>query len=276
LTKLASNRPEAERAIARMTSRSDAEIIDEWRRLLKGVQVSHVDGVLAEAGRRGLLKRLAEAECTDPTDKLEPLRREVLCLAEELAGAEAAERKIELAAKLRDTADNLRVGSAAKWAADGRQTVRDAFRAIRDMLDEVPGGGFDRPVGELDEKSLEASRRLIRLYESESESYEREKAEGGYLDFDDLLLRAREVLAERSDVRSSVRNKVHYLLVDELQDSALIERDIIHLIVRDEKKFARSGKVRILPGKLFVVGDDKQSIYRFRGAEVTVFREFKR
>ena len=97
LTKLASNRPEAARAIARMTSRNDAEIIDEWRRLLKGVQVSHVNGVLAEAGRRGLLKRLAEAECTDPTDKLAPLRREVLRLVEELSQTQADQRKIELA-----------------------------------------------------------------------------------------------------------------------------------------------------------------------------------
>ena len=273
LRELASNRPEAARAAGRIRSAGDAEVLATWTRLLKEAQAAHVDDVLEAIRDRGVLEGLAAAGCSDATDKLEPLRREVLRLAGELAGAASDDRKIELAEKLRDTTDNLRVGSKAKWVDDGLRTVRDSFRTVRDMLDDVPGGGFDRTVSELDERSLQAVRCLIRVHDAVMESCEREKSAGGYLDFDDLLLHARELLDSRRDVRERLRDRIRCLLVDELQDSALIERDIIFLLVRDEETFRRSGRVRILPGRLFVVGDDKQSIYRFRGAEVTVFRE---
>jgi ATP-dependent helicase/nuclease subunit A len=170
--------------------------------------------------------------------------------------------------------DNLRGGSARKWAADGLKAVKAAFKEIRDLLDEVLGGSFGRAVSALDERSLSFTRSLARLFADVSEAYGNEKAEGGYLDFEDLLLRARGLLETRPDVRGRLQEKIRYLLVDELQDTALLERDIILFLVRDEAKFEASGELRIQPGKLFVVGDEKQSIYRFRGAEVTVFRDF--
>ncbi|GAH60707.1 unnamed protein product, partial [marine sediment metagenome] len=268
-----SNRADAERAVECLRSKSDDEVISEWAKLLSSAQSAHVDEVLREMSRSGLLAELEQAECLDESDKLEPYRREVLRLSAELAKATADEQKAELAERLHRAADHRRLGSKRKWAGDGRQRVSNVFGAIKTMLAGVPGGTFERSVSRIDRDSLAFTRCLIRLYDAVAEAYEAEKAENGVLDFDDLLLETRELLSSSEAVRMSVQKRIRYLLVDELQDSALIERDIILLIVRDEEKFARSKEVRILPGKLFVVGDDKQSIYRFRGAEVSVFRE---
>lgn len=274
LSRMIVRRAEAAEAFSHTESKSDQEVMEDWRRLLVLTQAAHADRVMSEASRRGLLKALGDARCTDPDDRLEPLRREALEILRGLAKADSDERKIELARRLRRTVDNLRVGSPSKWADGGIEAVKGAFKEIRDMLDEVLGGSFERSVSELDARSLAFTRCLARLFADVSEVYRRQKAEGGYLDFDDLLLSARRLLEDRSDIRRRLQDKIRYLLVDELQDTALIERDIILGLVRDEGRFEKSGEVRILPGKLFVVGDDKQSIYRFRGAEVTVFRDF--
>jgi ATP-dependent helicase/nuclease subunit A len=274
LSRMIARRAEAAEAFSHIESKSDGEVLEDWRRLLVGAQAAHAERVADEASRRGLVKQLAGAKCTDPKDRLEPLRREALEILGGLAKETSAPRKIDLARRLRRTVDNLRVGSPSKWAADGLEAVKGAFKGIRDMLDEVLGGSFERSVSALDERSLAFTRCLARLFADVSEVYGKEKAEGGYLDFEDLLLRARGVLDERSDVRGRLQDKIRYLLVDELQDTALVERDIIMSLVRDEKRFESAHELRILPGKLFVVGDEKQSIYRFRGAEVTVFRDF--
>lgn len=79
------------------------------------------------------------------------------------------------------------------------------------------------------------------------------------LDFDDLEFGAQQLL-QRDDLRERWQSEIDYVLVDEFQDTNQRQRDIIRALAG-------------LPGKLFIVGDMRQSIYRFRRADVTVFSD---
>lgn len=95
--------------------------------------------------------------------------------------------------------------------------------------------------------------------------YTDEKRAVSALDFEDLQIQARRLLSEFPDVASRARRKYTHFLVDEFQDTNGLQRDILRTFV--EGKGAAN---------LFVVGDPKQSIYGFRGAEVSVFAETER
>ena len=97
--------------------------------------------------------------------------------------------------------------------------------------------------------------------------YAESKARVGVLDFDDLLLRVRDLLRDVPAVRAEVRARVRALLVDEYQDVNGLQAEIFDLVAGAAGEGTRAG-----PAPLRVaVGDAKQSIYRFRGADVTVF-----
>ncbi|HEY5753846.1 MAG TPA: UvrD-helicase domain-containing protein [Chthoniobacterales bacterium] len=83
------------------------------------------------------------------------------------------------------------------------------------------------------------------------------------VDFDDLLLLAVEVLNTHDDVRDMWRGKFRYLMVDEFQDTNKLQMDLVSLLAGD-------------PPNVCVVGDDDQSIYGWRGAEVSNILEFER
>jgi ATP-dependent helicase/nuclease subunit A len=94
--------------------------------------------------------------------------------------------------------------------------------------------------------------------------------------FGEILRAARELLRDRPDVAEEVGGSIDALLVDEFQDTSRVQRDLIQLLwARTETREA--GKVpplsAVRDGGLLVVGDRKQSIYGFRGADVGVFAE---
>ncbi len=97
---------------------------------------------------------------------------------------------------------------------------------------------------------------------------EERKRQEGVLDFDDLLIEARRLL-ENEGVLDSLRRRFRFVLVDEFQDTDPLQAEIIFLLSAGEDLAGPDG------GKLFIVGDPKQSIYRFRGADVEIYEEFK-
>ena len=101
------------------------------------------------------------------------------------------------------------------------------------------------------------------------------KRRAGGLGFGDLLRIARDALRDRPDVAALARAEVGALLVDELQDTSRIQRDITYLL-RERSDSDRAAGMSPTPAHLeghglFLVGDRKQSIYGFRGADVAVF-----
>jgi len=106
-------------------------------------------------------------------------------------------------------------------------------------------------------------------------AYEAHKARAGKLDFLDLLLRARDLVAGNPAVRSELQTSFSHLFVDEFQDTDPLQAEILLLLAADDPAVDDWTRVRPVPGKLFVVGDPKQSIYRFRRADVVLYEETK-
>jgi len=99
------------------------------------------------------------------------------------------------------------------------------------------------------------------------EAYDRRKREAAVLDFDDLLRRARALVCENPDIRAWLSGRYAYLLVDEFQDTDPVQAEIVFCIAAHSQP-ATWSSADLRPGALFLVGDPKQAIYRFRGADI--------
>ena len=93
--------------------------------------------------------------------------------------------------------------------------------------------------------------------------YEEEKKKAGALDFDDLLLKTLELFAHNPEVRKKWQNKFEHILIDEYQDTNVIQYNIVKLLVNEKRNIC-------------VVGDDWQSIYSWRGADFTNILNFEK
>ena len=85
----------------------------------------------------------------------------------------------------------------------------------------------------------------------------------GKLDFDDMLVMCYELFSQRKDILSAWQRKFRYILVDEFQDINRIQYEIVKMLALPENN-------------LFIVGDDDQSIYRFRGAKPEIMLGFEK
>lgn len=103
---------------------------------------------------------------------------------------------------------------------------------------------------------------LVQIYET----YERECNAQGMVDFAELLLRVYEVLKVNEELRTRYQKRFRYILVDEFQDINALQFKLITLLA---KGCGANNRV-------FVVGDDDQSIYGFRGADIQFLRDFER
>ena len=99
------------------------------------------------------------------------------------------------------------------------------------------------------------------------------KRDAGALDYLDLLLRARDLVSQRDGVRRACQARFRCVLIDEFQDTDPLQAEILLLLAADDPAERDWTRVRPVPGKLFIVGDPKQSIYRFRRADVSVYLE---
>jgi ATP-dependent exoDNAse (exonuclease V) beta subunit len=105
------------------------------------------------------------------------------------------------------------------------------------------------------------------------DEYEARKRADGALDFLDLLVRARDLVRNDRSVREHFQARFSRIFVDEFQDTDPLQAELLLLLVADDAAETDWRRVRPRPGKLFVVGDPKQSVYRFRRADVAVYRE---
>jgi ATP-dependent exoDNAse (exonuclease V) beta subunit len=108
------------------------------------------------------------------------------------------------------------------------------------------------------------------------EAYENAKTRAGCLDFDDLLIRARDLVRGNADVRRELQQRFTHYFVDEFQDTDPLQAEILMLLASEDPKATDWRRAPTVPGKLFLVGDPKQSIYRFRRADVALYREVQR
>ncbi|MDC0739767.1 UvrD-helicase domain-containing protein [Polyangium mundeleinium] len=106
-------------------------------------------------------------------------------------------------------------------------------------------------------------------------TYQARKAEVGALDFEDLLVCTRDLVRDQGEVRRAFQERYRCIFVDEFQDTDPLQAEILMLLAADDPSVRAYRDVRPVPGKLFLVGDPKQAIYRFRRADLSVYEEVK-
>ena len=169
----------------------------------------------------------------------------------------------------RDTFDMLMPRNTGAWeraagkergtrlhdeAATHFDRINEAYRTLRGRIATALVAGLS---GELDEVLAE---------------YAAFKRSAAVLDFDDLLERARNLLRDHDTVRRALGARYRHVFVDEFQDTDPLQTEILfRLCSEDRVDHWRDAHIR--PGALFMVGDPKQAIYRFRGADVASYNE---
>ena len=270
-----------------------AEILDHHRELrLSGgapeqPATARVARELQAACARG--ERLA-AECTGAADRC--LRsflalRNQLAAVEQIARSAPGDRRAALVeAALHGVFFRPQHGNRRNWRSDeALAAMRELQAAARDQLAALRAGLNDAAL-----QGLSAA--LSRFVKSAAAARRR----AGKLNFDDLLIEARALVAGNAAVRAALRERFRFLLVDEFQDTDPLQAEMVFLLAAEDPPApgrptsggaspgdatpggATPGswrEVTLQPGKLFIVGDPKQSIYRFRRADIDTYLRAK-
>ena len=161
-----------------------------------------------------------------------------------------------------------------KWTEAARQA--GLSRADGERLNIAAEGHYttcrDAWVSLLQAAAGQVLAALIEEARPVQERYRNHKRASAQLDFDDLIFAARDLLRGNDDVRRALGQRFAHVLVDEFQDTDPLQTEIFWRLCGDpfdgESDWTR---FRIRPGALFMVGDPKQAIYRFRGADVGAY-----
>ena len=207
------------------------------------------------AGCLGLLERVRPAS-VEGRANCERLVAEVPRLHEAADLAAAVDELTELA----------KVGRTGKkdWPdAVVYEAVKDAFTDFRGDLPKRLAV-FTDPTGD-GPAAARVGQLFLLVAAAADDAYRHRKRRAGVLDFQDLLVGARDLLRDHADVRESLQTRFRFLLLDELQDTDPVQMELVELLCG----------AGLEHGMLFAVGDHKQSIYRFRGADVGLFRALR-
>lgn len=258
-------------ALAALLARRDADALDAWLERTPEEIVANwhtqweaeekpllFEGVCRIG--QGVVALLSDLVFDHP--KLAAFRTMLLARMPELEGL--AEDDAGLA-DLRSQATLPRGLRTTNWpSAECNEAVKNALAGFRAALDDYR----KRCVWSRD-AALDAAAhglRFARFAVAVREEYARLKRQRVGLDFDDLLIKTRDLLrASPEACGTELADSLELLLVDEFQDTDSVQSEILRLLAG----------VGFLDGRLFVVGDFKQSIYRFRGAEPRIFQQLR-
>jgi ATP-dependent helicase/nuclease subunit A len=203
------------------------------------------------------LRLLPSVPVTDPDDKL----TSAVLSAQE--GCKLLASGDIVAAVASWSQMNLAGGRHVSWGnKEALAELKEWLKALREAARKLEKAGATKIVGPDDEAAAQALQQWRHLWQRLDDTYSRLKGERQALDFDDLELLAEELLYQEplSGRLESFLAGIRHLMVDEFQDTNQVQQRIVYALASPEDG-----------GRLFVVGDAKQSIYRFRQAQVSVF-----
>ncbi|HTS16562.1 MAG TPA: UvrD-helicase domain-containing protein [Verrucomicrobiae bacterium] len=136
----------------------------------------------------------------------------------------------------------------------------EAFREMKDLTKQLKAL-LDDFRAAADHNFLVA---LVNWLRGFVDHFQKVKHERAVLDFDDLLLKTRNLVRDNTEVRADLQRRFKFVVVDEFQDTDPVQTELVLLLGQGA------------PGKLFVVGDPKQSIYGFRRADIEMYANARR
>ena len=243
---------------------ADADmILTRWEKQLTTDRQAAWERLRGDAALSTALDALADIPCSDPADKLAEMRDGQLELARQVL--------TDLDAWTAETLDQLAKKPGGKGKKDswgGAEIVKDVRSRLRALAETFePLAVYTHDLTELDAAAAAHLATLIALAEDAETLYAQAKRARGALDFVDLLAQTDRLLAERPELRKQLAAGLDQLLVDECQDTDRLQMELLWSLVAGEESPTPA------PGRLFIVGDAKQSIYRFRGADAGVFQD---
>lgn len=226
------------------------------------------------AGIAVLTRSAAEfaAFCTDAccseVDKGLAIARELIALARACAAdagvCRAPGDEVRLLRAVAQAASPTNKGNKNNWdaALGGKERFIDDYTAIVAEAQAL-----------LDEYAIWLTNVAAAVADSFVRWAASELQRSGKLDFSDLLGQLRELLVRDLEARRELQQRFDAILVDEFQDTDPLQAECVLFLCESEPRAAVWRDVALQPGKLFVVGDPKQSIYRFRRADIALYDE---
>ena len=165
---------------------------------------------------------------------------------------------------LRNNDDTTDINTEVNFLVSTARQIKDVPPIENDKNEDETGEdetGTDQTDNDF---LLSTTRNLLTLYTRILNDYENAKLAQGTLDFNDLQLKTRNLLRDNEEIRQELVSRHKYYMVDEFQDTNELQYELVMLLTNELKD-----------ANLFIVGDPKQSIYGFRGADVRVFEKTK-
>ncbi len=251
----------AQRSISKFAERNATDILAFWRETIAEHRRVAVNNLLAREDWQSVVNRIQTLSGLDAKDKREACRTQVADLLRVIktsADKERARVLLEIASSI-----NLRGGSKKKWASEEDfEAVTEALKLLRELIRNEDLLALE--LDEADSRAAEIVLHLSRLYQKARQRFAELKDERAALDFNDLEETTARLLTTHQDVCELYQHqgRIRALMIDEFQDTSPIQKNILWHIAPASKE-------------LFIIGDAKQSIYRFRGADVTVFQNVR-
>ncbi|MBX9721133.1 MAG: UvrD-helicase domain-containing protein, partial [Candidatus Obscuribacterales bacterium] len=193
----------------------------------------------------------------DPSSKIGLIQTELLSYLEQIFdkdGKSKAERWDALCALAKMESARTSGGPAAKELRDSMKVLRGEAQLLAKSHSSV--------INQADQLSFTLLRALISVTDSALAKYEALKQQHQKLDFDDLIERCQHLLTNNKHALKQISKNLRAVLIDEFQDTNWTQAKLL-IALAGEK------------AKLFLIGDDKQSIYKFQGADVGTFNACK-
>jgi ATP-dependent helicase/nuclease subunit A len=226
-----------------------------WRDLIEEARETALSAFLEEPALKEGRWTLELCE-GDDEDRMEESRRAALSALDELEAGENHKTAFELLASI-----DLRGGRKRAWSDGELASVKEALRQVRELVRaELRRGIVVLEPGPADERLAGALPVLRDAFQRAGVFLSEAKRRSRVLDFADLEVHALKAL-EHEEVREYYRERWRAFLVDEFQDTNPVQAELLAQLTEGTK--------------LTVVGDEKQSIYGFRRADVEVFRRFR-
>jgi ATP-dependent helicase/nuclease subunit A len=186
-------------------------------------------------------------------------------------------REIESFESLRGTPSSLRrailefpnvnpnAGNKQRWqSGSDLAEIKQAFGRVKRTIEETRAT-----------VRAKATADVVHWLQGFVGAYAARRKQAGKADFDDLLLWARDLVRGSEEVRRYYADRYRCILVDEFQDTDPLQVEMVAHLCAEEISGGDWRTARLRPGSLFVVGDPKQSIYRFRSADITMYDTVK-
>ncbi len=262
LCSLLERREELDEAFGADRGGRKGDVLQRRRELVEKVRYSAFRELLVDRAWRDAVETLKKGGSTSPDDELETRRLKLLSLAGGLRERCDLEEACGILDEIKRYCRRVRT-RAVGWEPSSKAEVEFALSSMGELVKQY-SSLINEPDKAFEKSEAELYFALLERYVDLGKEYSAAKAEKGLLDFEDLLIGVRDMLLSSPALLKRLNKNLRYTMVDEFQDTNDLQKQIIYLICRG-KRGCRSG------GELFVVGDEKQSIYRFRGADVSVF-----